>query len=217
MNVWCNADDSRFFSQHSHTMHAPARKQCVRSADCAKGRGEQCQSAQRLGWDIFCYSHERYVLLLTNLFMVILIDLLGGLILPSSIEGLVLIVTTRQKNLQFHPILATDKHLMSYLRCHEELHVFKMLNNICHCTWIHHCVIATRHVPIMLIFNRLLLNVMLISYKWVVGFSPVLIDFKFDRLMCQNIYLFLIAGFIFSFTFSVCLPEAFTHFWVVQS
>lgn len=61
----------------------------------------------------------------------------------------------------------------------------------------------------------MLLNMMLISYKWVVGFSPVLIDFKFDRLMCQNTYLFLTAEFIFSFTFtfSVCLPEAFTH-WV---
>lgn len=102
-----------FFSQHSHTMHAPARKQCVRSADCAKGQGEQRQSAQRLGWDIFCYSHVGYVLLLTNLFMVILIDLLRGLVLPSNIEGSVLIVTTRQKNLQFHPILATDKRLMS--------------------------------------------------------------------------------------------------------
>lgn len=60
----------------------------------------------------------------------------------------------------------------------------------------------------------MLLNMMLISYKWVVGFSPVLIYFKFDRLMCQNTYLFLTAEFIFSFTFSVCLPEAFTHFLV---
>lgn len=105
-----------FFPQRSHRMHAPARKQCVRSADCAKGQGEQRQSAQRLGWDIFCYSHVGYVLLLTNLFMVILIDLLRGLVLPSNIEGSVLIVTTRQKNLQFHPFLATDKHLMSYFK-----------------------------------------------------------------------------------------------------
>lgn len=59
-------------------------------------------------------------------------------------------------------------------------------------------------------------DMMLISYKWVVSFSPVLIDFKFDKLMCQNTYLFLTAEFIFSFTFtsSVCFPEAFSHFWV---